>query len=49
MASILACTDGSIHAESIINHAAWAAARLGGAGIRVRAARDRCWSSFERD
>ena len=25
MARILACTDGSIHAESIIDHAAWAA------------------------
>jgi nucleotide-binding universal stress UspA family protein len=35
MALILACTDGSIYAESIIDHAAWAAGRLGGAGVRV--------------
>lgn len=35
MSLILACTDGSIYSESIIDHAAWAAGRLGGAGVRV--------------
>ncbi len=35
MARILACTDGSIYAGSIIDHAAWVANRLGGAGGRV--------------
>jgi nucleotide-binding universal stress UspA family protein len=34
MAQILACTDGSIYAESIIDHAAWAATALG-AGVHV--------------
>jgi len=34
MSRILACTDGSIYAESIIDHAAWAAAALG-AGVQV--------------
>ncbi len=34
MPRILACTDGSIYAESIIDHAAWAARALG-AGVQV--------------
>jgi nucleotide-binding universal stress UspA family protein len=34
MPRILACTDGSIYAESIIDHAAWAANALG-AGVQV--------------
>jgi nucleotide-binding universal stress UspA family protein len=41
MARILACTDGSIYAESILDHAAWASARLGGAGVRVLHVLDR--------
>ncbi|MFD2255432.1 universal stress protein [Luteolibacter algae] len=34
MPNILACTDGSLYAPSIYQHAAWAASRLGGS-IRV--------------
>lgn len=34
MPRILACTDGSIYAESIIDHAAWAAGAMG-AGVHV--------------
>lgn len=41
MARILACTDGSIYAESIIDHAAWASARMGGASVRVLHVLDR--------
>jgi nucleotide-binding universal stress UspA family protein len=41
MARILACTDGSIYAGSVIDHAAWAAARLGGAAVRVLHVLDR--------
>jgi nucleotide-binding universal stress UspA family protein len=41
MARILACTDGSIYAESILDHAAWASARMGGASIRVLHVLDR--------
>jgi nucleotide-binding universal stress UspA family protein len=41
MARILACTDGSVYAESIIDHAAWASTRLGGAGVRVLHVLDR--------
>jgi nucleotide-binding universal stress UspA family protein len=41
MARILACTDGSIYAESILDHAAWAAGRMGGASIRVLHVLDR--------
>jgi nucleotide-binding universal stress UspA family protein len=41
MAHILACTDGSIYAESIVDHAAWAARQLGGAGVRVLHVLDR--------
>ena len=41
MATILACTDGSIYAESVIDHAAWAAARMGGAAVRVLHVLDR--------
>ena len=35
MTRILACTDGSVYAESIIDHAAWAAQRLAGASVQV--------------
>lgn len=41
MAQILACTDGSAYAESILDHAAWAAARMGGATVRVLHVLDR--------
>jgi nucleotide-binding universal stress UspA family protein len=41
MARILACTDGSTYAESIIDHAAWASARMGGASVRVLHVLDR--------
>ncbi|MBU8543659.1 MULTISPECIES: universal stress protein [Roseomonadaceae] len=41
MARILACTDGSIYAESILDHAAWASARMGGAAVRVLHVLDR--------
>jgi nucleotide-binding universal stress UspA family protein len=41
MARILACTDGSIYAESILDHAAWASARMGGASVRVLHVLDR--------
>jgi nucleotide-binding universal stress UspA family protein len=34
MATILACTDGSLYGKSIYEHAAWAAGRLG-AGVKV--------------
>ncbi len=35
MARILACTDGSLYAASVYDHAAWAAMRLPGAGVQV--------------
>lgn len=41
MARILACTDGSIYAESILDHAAWASARMGSASVRVLHVLDR--------
>lgn len=41
MTRILACTDGSIYAESILDHAAWAATRMGGASVRVLHVLDR--------
>jgi nucleotide-binding universal stress UspA family protein len=41
MARILACTDGSIYAESILDHAAWASTRMGGASVRVLHVLDR--------
>ncbi|NKC32572.1 universal stress protein [Falsiroseomonas selenitidurans] len=41
MARILACTDGSTYGESIMDHAAWAAARMGGAAVRVLHVLDR--------
>ncbi|MDO9500064.1 universal stress protein [Falsiroseomonas sp.] len=41
MARILACTDGSVYAESILDHAAWASARMGGASVRVLHVLDR--------
>jgi nucleotide-binding universal stress UspA family protein len=41
MTAILACTDGPIYAESIVDHAAWASRQLGGAGVRVLHVLDR--------
>ncbi len=41
MTRILACTDGSIYAESILDHAAWASSRMGGASVRVLHVLDR--------
>ena len=41
MPRILACTDGSIYADSVYDHAAWAAERLGGASVQVLHVRDR--------
>lgn len=41
MARILACTDGSIYGESILDHAAWASQRMGGASVRVLHVLDR--------
>jgi nucleotide-binding universal stress UspA family protein len=41
MTRILACTDGSLYAESILDHAAWAATRMGGASVRVLHVLDR--------
>ena len=35
MARILACTDGSLYAASVCDHAAWAAQRMGGAAVQV--------------
>ncbi|HEV7266979.1 MAG TPA: universal stress protein [Falsiroseomonas sp.] len=49
MARILACTDGSIYAESILDHAAWASARLGGAGVRVLHVLDRTGAALPVD
>ncbi|WP_029008666.1 universal stress protein [Azospirillum halopraeferens] len=39
MAKVLACTDGSVYAASVYDHAAWAAVRLS-AGVRVLHALD---------
>jgi nucleotide-binding universal stress UspA family protein len=41
MPRILACTDGSIYATSVYDHAAWAAERLGGAAVQVLHVLDR--------
>jgi nucleotide-binding universal stress UspA family protein len=41
MPRILACTDGSIYAASIYDHAAWAAERLGGVAVQVLHVLDR--------
>lgn len=35
MARILACTDGSLYAASVYDHAAWAAGRMGVAAVQV--------------
>ncbi len=35
MARILACTDGSVYAEGILDYAAWASTRMGGVSVRV--------------
>lgn len=35
MANILACTDGSLYAPSIYDHAAWAAQQMGDASVHV--------------
>jgi nucleotide-binding universal stress UspA family protein len=44
MARVLACIDGSIYAESTLDHAAWVAARMGQAGVRVLHVLDRAWA-----
>jgi nucleotide-binding universal stress UspA family protein len=49
MAKILACTDGSIYAESILDHAAWASARMGGASVRVLHVLDRATAELPVD
>lgn len=49
MARILACTDGSIYAESTLDLAAWAAARLGGASVRVLHVLDRAGAAAPAD
>jgi nucleotide-binding universal stress UspA family protein len=49
MAKLLACTDGSIYAESILDHAAWAAARMGGASVRVLHVLDRATAELPVD
>ncbi|MBU8541638.1 universal stress protein [Falsiroseomonas tokyonensis] len=49
MAKILACTDGSVYAESILDHAAWAAARMGGASVRVLHVLDRATAELPVD
>ncbi len=41
MTGILACTDGSIYAESIVDHGAWASRQFGGVGVRVLHVLDR--------
>jgi nucleotide-binding universal stress UspA family protein len=41
MPGILACTDGSIYAESIVDHTAWMSARMGGGAVRVLHVLDR--------
>ncbi len=41
MPRVLACTDGSIYATSVYDHAAWAAERLGGASVQVLHVLDR--------
>jgi nucleotide-binding universal stress UspA family protein len=35
MTRILACTDGSLYAASVYDHAAWAATRMGAAAVQV--------------
>jgi nucleotide-binding universal stress UspA family protein len=49
MAKILACTDGSIYAESILDHAAWASTRMGGASVRVLHVLDRATAELPVD
>ncbi|NKE43794.1 universal stress protein [Roseomonas frigidaquae] len=49
MAQILACTDGSVYAESILDHAAWASARMGGASVRVLHVLDRTMAEAPAD
>ncbi len=49
MARILACTDGSVYAESILDHAAWASARMGGASVRVLHVLDRATAELPVD
>lgn len=41
MSRILACTDGSIYANSVYDHAAWAARQMGGASVRLLHVLDR--------
>lgn len=49
MAKILACTDGSVYAESILDHAAWASARMRGASVRVLHVLDRATAELPVD
>lgn len=49
MTRILACTDGSVYAESILDHAAWASGRMGGAPVRVLHVLDRATAELPVD
>jgi nucleotide-binding universal stress UspA family protein len=49
MPRILACTDGSIYAGSVYDHAAWAAQRLGGASVQVLHVLDRTATEIPAD
>ncbi|MCB4824232.1 universal stress protein [Roseicella aerolata] len=49
MPGILACTDGSIYADSVYDHAAWAAQQLGGAVVQVLHVLDRATAETPAD
>ena len=49
MPRVLACTDGSIYATSVYDHAAWAAERLGGASVQVLHVLDRAAAATPAD
>ncbi len=49
MPRVLACTDGSIYADSVYDHAAWAAERLGGASVQVLHVLDRAAAAAPAD
>ena len=49
MPRVLACTDGSIYATSVYDHAAWAAERLGGALVQVLHVLDRAAAATPAD
>jgi nucleotide-binding universal stress UspA family protein len=49
MPRVLACTDGSIYADSVYGHAAWAAERLGGASVQVLHVLDRAAAAAPAD